>query len=85
MAKKGDLSINIIVIAAIALLILVIIAVLLIRSGGQIRDGTSCSGLGGSCEESCADIVEDGIWIPNPTAECPTGQICCVRQGGLTE
>jgi len=52
MNKKGDLSINIIVIAAIAMLVLVIISVLLFRSGGLINRGTNCEGVGGVCVDS---------------------------------
>lgn len=84
--KKGDLSVNIIIIAAIALIILVIISVLLFGSGRNLRTGTSCSGLQGQCVDGlygCSDISNPEYgeyYIRHPTAECPAGQVCCVRQ-----
>jgi len=83
--KKGELSINIIIVAAIALLILVIIAVLLFRSGGDINQGTqTCEGIGGQCMGSCADLATgDGtVWAPNPSKACTNeGDICCMPLG----
>lgn len=86
--KKGDLSINIIIVAAIALIILVIISVLIFGTGRQITQAKSCTGLGGQCistGESCSDLnlntgVEDENWILHPTAQCPTDQKCCIKQ-----
>ena len=64
-SKKGaDLSMNVIIIAAIALLVLVILAVLLFRSGGQVSEGTSCTGYGGEC--SYVQPSSPGNWIKNP-------------------
>lgn len=81
--KKGELSINIIIVAAIALLILVIISVLIFRSGSNIRDNTeSCTSVNGVCDTSCDDVAYDrgGVWIPNPSRICPTeGDICCTK------
>jgi preprotein translocase subunit SecG len=82
--RKGDLSINIIIVAALALIILVIISVLLFRSGSQIGTGTSCTGLGGTCIDSggsCSDLSQNGeTWILHPTAPCTSGMKCCVKQ-----
>ncbi len=88
MTKKGDLSINIIIIAAIALIILVIISVLLFRSGGQIQTGTSCQGIGGTCifrtdYRSCSEYAEFNYLQTNMrqhlAASCPQeGQMCCI-------
>jgi hypothetical protein len=87
MNKKGDLSINIIVVAAIAMIILVVISVLVFRSGGQLNKARSCEGIpGGICidralEGSCREY---GDWMGqsythNPTAGCERdGYICCV-------
>ena len=53
--KKGvELSMNVIIIAAIGLLVLVILAVLVINASGKIQ-GTqqSCNVLGGICQASC--------------------------------
>jgi len=87
MNKKGDLSINIIVVAAIAMIILVVISVLVFRSGGDLNKARSCQGIpGGICIDPTLDgsCNEYGQWIGqtltiNPTAGCPVeGQICCI-------
>lgn len=80
--KKGDLSINIIIVAAIALLILVIISVLIFRSGSNVRENTeSCSAANGVCGTSCDDVAYDrgGVWIPNLARICPEGLVCCTK------
>ncbi|MCF7865810.1 hypothetical protein K9L67_03655 [Candidatus Woesearchaeota archaeon] len=81
--KKGDMSINIIVIAAIALLVLVILSILLFRSGSGIREGTSCTGTGGTCwdEPTCQGMSDysDTVYRPNPNGECPENQYCCIQ------
>lgn len=83
--KKGDLSINIIVVAAIAMLILVIISVLVFRAGTGVTEGTSCEGLGGVCTTGgCGSDnwdLDDGRWIRHPTAKCfADSEVCCIRQ-----
>jgi hypothetical protein len=83
--KKGDLSINIIIIAVIALIILVIISVLLFGTGIELRTAKKCTSLsGGQCvsDTTCADVgygTED-TYIRHPTAQCPENQICCIKQ-----
>ncbi|MFT4311226.1 MAG: hypothetical protein ACMXX7_01215 [Candidatus Woesearchaeota archaeon] len=88
--KKGDLSINIIVVAAIAMVILVIISVLIFRTGSNLTEGTSCAGLSGaqcvSSSISCSEYGQDQVgevWVPHPTASCPPQETCCIRQGSL--
>ena len=80
--KKGELSINVIVVAAIGMLILVIISVLVFRSGGGLVEGTSCEGLGANIDATCvaspADCSENYNGIVNRAAQCPTGTVCCV-------
>ena len=50
MRRQGQgISINVVIIAAIALLILVILSVLAIRTGGLLNRGTSCEALQGTC------------------------------------
>lgn len=82
-SKKGsDLSMNVIIIAAIALLILVILAVLLFRSGGQVSEGTSCEGYGGECDYS--KPTTEGNWIHNPAFDSTCegdGNSCWVKLG----
>ncbi|MBU1604172.1 MAG: hypothetical protein KJ583_02540 [Nanoarchaeota archaeon] len=82
--KKGQgISINVIIIAAIALLVLVILSVLLIRSGGNVVTGTSCAGVGGTCSSSCSDLSEGTkIYSPHPTAKCTdSNDKCCIILG----
>lgn len=87
MNKKADLSINIIIVAAIALIILVIVSVLLFRSGGLLQKGTqTCEGVGGRCvdrwEAPNCDYYSEmtgGFWTSHRSATCPdSDQICCV-------
>ena len=79
MSKKAQgLSMNVIIIAAIALLVLVILAVLILRAGTQVSDQTACEGVGGGCFaiDSCADL---GGLYASRVVPCPDGQICCVK------
>ena len=83
--KAQGLSINVIIIAAIALLVLIILAVLILRAGGGLTKQTGCDGVGGTCYSSCADIAEDqgGIWTRNiansgRAGGCLEDQDCCV-------
>ncbi len=48
--KKGsELSLNVIVLAAISILILVILIILVMNKTGDVIDNTSCQGSGRSC------------------------------------
>jgi hypothetical protein len=74
MRKKGvELSMNVIIIAAIGLLVLVILAVLVINSSGRLQVGLrdSCNAKGGVCKVTC-DIGENQI----TSGKCDTG-VCC--------
>ena len=79
--KKGELSINVIVVAAIGMLILVIISVLVFRGTGGLVDQTSCTGLGANINAECvasnADCrAQNGV--VNSGAICPGNDVCCV-------
>ena len=82
MSKKGQgLSMNVIIIAAIALLVLVILAVLILRAGSGVTQGTGCSGVGGTCAGSCDEL--DGVYVKNlPNSGrgggCQEDEDCCV-------
>jgi|TARA_B100000315_G_C14334912_1_gene476942 hypothetical protein len=53
-SRKGQgLSINVIIIAAIALLVLVILAFLIAKAGTKTSEGTTCIYEGGVCKENC--------------------------------
>lgn len=74
--RKGQgISINVIIIAAIALLVLVILSVLLIRSGGELV--VECTDVNGQCADSCSEI--DGLYTKYATGQCADeDQVCCV-------
>ena len=76
--KKGQgISMNVIIIAAIALLVLVILAVLLLRAGGSVSEGTGCEGVGGQCDREC-----DSGYVRDITKGCEDeGDICCIPLG----
>ncbi len=85
--KKGELSVNIIIVAAIALIILVILAVLLFRTGNELRVGTSCEGIQGICqpqELGCSELDDPyagTFYVRHSTAQCSApGSVCCIRQ-----
>ena len=76
MFKKGQgISMNVIIIAAIALLVLVILSVLVLNTGGKIGLGTSCDGIQGS---DCRDVCEEG-YITEITKSCTDKtEKCCI-------
>jgi len=78
--KAQGLSMNVIIIAAIALLVLVILAVLIFKSGGDIQKGTSCESLHGTCQSSGLGCDTGAGEIQNPGGRC-SGQdmICCIN------
>lgn len=88
MKKKAELSINLIVIAAIAMIILVIVAVLLFDVFGSTRKSIECEGLPGgvcvynnyrTCQEYAQDQWTDQPLVRHPTASCPSrDQFCCI-------
>lgn len=79
MNRKGQsISINVVIIAAIALLILVILSVLVLRTGRTVSDGTSC--------ESIPDATCRAEWEGNngPCFDGETrnrGAVCAQRNG----
>lgn len=83
--KAQGLSMNVIIIAAIALLVLIILAVLILRAGSGVTRGTGCQGAGGTCYSSCADLAQDrgGIWGKDfgksgVAGGCAEDEDCCV-------
>lgn len=83
MNKKGvEMSLNVIIIAAIGLLILVILAFLVVNYVGKTNEGLqSCSTqYGGVCKvqgECSADKVVIGTDCEKDKTGSPTGKICC--------
>ncbi len=72
--KKAELSISMIIMAAIGVLILVIIAFLVFKSGGKANSAVSCTLEGGTCRTSC-----DEGWEP---VTFQSGEDPCSSNGG---
>lgn len=86
--KRGELSMEVIIIAAIALLVLVILTVLILRSGGGLNEGTQCTsiesgGVSAYCTEQ--DNSCDSGFIPSRNACDGEGMKCCIPIGGSQE
>ena len=82
--RRGEISMEVIIIAAVALLVLVILSVLLIRSGVGFGQGSGCEGVGGQCfPDSCADQLDDqGRPLVRSFNACSQdGYVCCVPIG----
>ncbi len=84
MFKKAELSLNVVVASALAMIVLVILSVLVFNAGSDITRGTECENLGPEADcysfDSCADVSVDQRYVEHPTASCPEGEICCIRQ-----
>ena len=76
--KKGEMSMAVIIGAAIALLILVIISVLLFGSFDSLNQGTSCesASIGGYCSDP--DIGCDSSEIRSNNNCDDPDYICCI-------
>lgn len=80
MEKKGfEMSINIIVVAAIALVILVVMIVIFSMKSGQFSGGLSaCEGTaGGVCNSYTEQTCRDAYGGVIATASCPDESVCC--------
>ena len=83
--KAEGLSLNIIVIAAIALLVLVVLSVVFIgKTGVFVKESDDCQNKGGRCADpgvSCGMVgtnVED-YKTPYSAWKCPNeGETCCI-------
>ncbi|MFP4423695.1 MAG: hypothetical protein ACLFP2_00530 [Candidatus Woesearchaeota archaeon] len=76
MRKGQGLSMNVIIIAALALLVLVILSVVFMsRSSIFVSDSKSCENLGGSC-------VPDGSDCPGGMIERNIGTAVCLNNDG---
>lgn len=83
--KKGDLSMNTIVMAVIALLILVILVAIVLRNLGPVSDQSQkCPG---KCDtNSCqtlnarATAAGDSLYSVQSQYTCPAGFVCCIKQ-----
>ncbi len=86
MDKRGQgISINVIVVAAIALLVLVILSVIFI---GRIdvfgKRSADCGSYAGAsiCAEACGEGSAADYPTPYPIYRCAAeGQVCCIKTG----
>ena len=79
--RKGtELSMNVIIIAAISLVIMVLLIMLVMNSFTNVGEANKCSSLdGGICimsDMSCSDV---GPGYVRFYKSCPEGQICCAK------
>ena len=83
MNKKGDISLQVIVVAILALLVLVILSVMFITKMGAVGENVdTCPAKGGVCKATCGEY-ETAL----PFVQCGEGQRCCAgrntaQQGG---
>ena len=84
--KAVELSMNVIIIAAIALLVLVVLSVIFLgRIGAFGEKVASCEAQGGRCAVECGseDYRTENFPTQNPTIDCPDTladepQVCCI-------
>ncbi|MCF7865811.1 hypothetical protein K9L67_03660 [Candidatus Woesearchaeota archaeon] len=72
MTKKADLSINMIIVAVLALLVLVILIFVLSKGGTGLNEGTDCGLKGGICttqNQECTELINGGT--------CSNNGDCC--------
>jgi len=83
MKKAQGISINVIIIAAIALLVLVVLSVIYIgRMGDWGAKTGDCQNKGGKCATACNQGDAVGYPTQYSAWTCPTqGQVCCIKAG----
>ena len=75
MKKAQGISINVIIVAAIALIgLVVLVAIFTGRLGAFTAGVTSCTDKGGTCEASCTG---DTTTLPGTACE-KDGNVCCL-------
>jgi len=76
--KASELSINVIIVTAIALLVLAVLAYLLLGAADKGGQGTKCTGIGGVCQSECAG-TDYPVHNAPFDADCSGDQHCCVK------
>jgi hypothetical protein len=75
LSKKGQgLSMNVIIIAAIALIVLVVLAVLLFGASSDVTESKGCEA--GIYSGDCKPVCGDGE-LRLLGASCPGEEVCC--------
>ncbi len=79
MRKAQGLSMNVIVISAIALVVMIILIVIFIGKARSFGSGVaSCTDKGGKCEASfTACLNKDGVTISGTKCD-ESGEVCCL-------
>jgi hypothetical protein len=85
MDKKGQgISMNVIIIAAIALLVLVVVAAIFLVNMGKVQPRVNeCEPTYGTCVASGG--CNDGIILDKNCGDDEEGPICCSKGGGSDE
>ncbi|RMF05008.1 hypothetical protein D6764_05830 [Candidatus Woesearchaeota archaeon] len=80
MKKKGfELSMNVIIVAAIALIVLVVVILIFTGKVKSVnKDLDSCTSKGGMCEPNHGGLQPCGPDKAPVTATCPDNQVCCI-------
>jgi hypothetical protein len=79
LAKKAEMSMNMIIMAVIAIIILAIVVFLIARSGGDTNKATACPSKGGICTDKiCTEyVMSDGQAVSCPNTGSGSYQVCC--------
>jgi hypothetical protein len=79
--KSAEMSIQLIVIAAITLLLIAVLAIIVAEKLNLLSIGTSCGGFSDStCASSCVELGADYKQMDvNAALGCKSGKVCCVK------
>jgi len=79
-ARKGnELSVNTMIMMALAIMVLLLGAYFLIRAAVGTNNGTDCEKQGGQCLTKCTDELP----VPGPYSCADKAAKCCIDVGGL--
>ena len=74
--RAQGISVNVIIIAAIALVVMVILIALIINTGGDINRSTHCENWGGGQPGIDYQCVSQGQACPEGMNPAPPGRVC---------
>jgi len=77
--KGVELSMNVIIIAALGLLVLILLAIFLMNAFGKTNTATKCDAMGGHCQAGISCTGDYPILSP---WTCSANQVCCTKLGG---
>jgi hypothetical protein len=82
MRKKGDMSINVIILATLAIVTLIILLYFLTHGFSSWRKTTSCQGLSNVCATSCEELGDNYVTDSGHGGKeggCEPNQVCCMK------